>query len=50
MVGGCKLIKIPSKMNTADMATKILPANQVSIFSKVVLELQDSLLYFTEFD
>jgi transposase InsO family protein len=46
--GWCKLIKIPSKMNTADMATKILPANQVSIFSKVVLGLQDSLLYFTE--
>ena len=37
-------------MNTADMATKILPAAQVSIFSKIVLGLQDSLLYFTEFD
>jgi hypothetical protein len=48
--GWCKLIKIPTKMNTADMATKILPANQVSIFSKIVLGLQDSLLYFTEFD
>jgi hypothetical protein len=48
--GWCKLIKIPSKMNTADMATKILPAAQVSIFSKIVLGLQESLLYFTEFD
>ena len=49
--GWCKLIKIPSKMNTADMATKILPANQVSIFSKIVLGLQDSIiLSYTEFD
>jgi hypothetical protein len=48
--GWCKLIKIPTKMNTADMATKILPATQVSIFSKIVLGLQDSLLYFTDFD
>jgi hypothetical protein len=49
--GWCKLIKIPSKMNTADMATKILPANQVSIFSKIVLGLQDSMiLSYTEFD
>ena len=48
--GWCKLIKISSKMNTADMATKILPATQVSIFSKIVLGLQDSLLYFTEYD
>jgi hypothetical protein len=49
--GWCKLVKIPSKMNTADMATKILPATQVSIFSsKIGLGLQDSLLYFTDFD
>jgi hypothetical protein len=48
--GWCKLIKISTKTNTADMATKILPANQVSIFSKIVLGLQDSILYFTEFD
>jgi len=48
--GWCKLIKIPSKMNTADMATKILPATQVSIFSKIVLGLQESLLYFTDLD
>jgi hypothetical protein len=46
--GWCKLIKIPSKMNTADMATKILPASTVSIFSKIVLGLQDTLLYFTD--
>ena len=48
--GWCKLVKIPSKMNTADMATKILLATQISIFSKIVLGLQDSLLYFTDFD
>ena len=48
--GWCKLIKIQSKMNTADMATKILPASTVSIFSKIVLGLQDSLLYFSESD
>jgi hypothetical protein len=47
--GWCKLIKIPSKMNTADMATKILPASTVSVFSKIVLGLQDTLLYFTDF-
>jgi hypothetical protein len=41
--GWCKLIKIPTKMNTADMATKILPATTVSIFSKIVLGLQDTL-------
>jgi hypothetical protein len=48
--GWCKLIKVPTKMNTADMATKILPAAQVSIFSKIVLGLQDTLLYFTASD
>ena len=37
--GWCKLIKIASKMNTADMATKILPASTVSVFSRVVLGL-----------
>jgi hypothetical protein len=41
--GWCKLIKIPSKMNTADMATKILPTKTVTVFSKVVLGLQDYL-------
>jgi hypothetical protein len=41
--GWCKLIKIPSKMNTADMATKILPAATVSVFSKIVLGLQNTL-------
>ena len=39
--GWCKLIKIPTKMNTADMATKILPAKTISIFSKVVLGIHD---------
>jgi hypothetical protein len=48
--GWCKLIKVPTKTNTADMATKILPAAQVSIFSKIVLGLQDTLLYFTASD
>jgi hypothetical protein len=33
--GWCKLIKIQSKSNTADMAAKILPAKTVSVFSKV---------------
>jgi hypothetical protein len=37
-------------MNTANMATKILPASTVSVFSKIVLGLQDTLLYFTDFD
>jgi hypothetical protein len=40
--GWCKLVKIDTKLNTADMATKILPAKTVSIFSKVVLGLQDT--------
>ena len=58
--GWCKLIKIPSKMNTADMATKILPAATVSVFSKIVLGLplynsekqglQDSLHFTPDFD
>jgi hypothetical protein len=48
--GWCKLVKIPSKMNTADMATKILPAKTVSIFSKVVLGLQDYLQHYTDTD
>ena len=39
--GWCKLVKIPTKMNTADMATKILPSKTVSIFSKVVLGIED---------
>jgi hypothetical protein len=48
--GWCKLVKIPSKMNTADMATKILPAKTVTIFSKVVLGLQDYLQNFADTD
>jgi hypothetical protein len=48
--GWCKLVKIPTKMNTADMATKILPAKTVSIFSKIVLGLQDTLQCATESD
>ncbi len=39
--GWCKLIEIPSKMNTADMATKILPASTTSVFSRKVLGLHD---------
>jgi hypothetical protein len=41
--GWCKLVKIPTKMNTADMATKILPAKTVTVFSKIVLGLHDFL-------
>jgi hypothetical protein len=41
--GRCKLVKIPTTMNTADMATKILPAKAVSVFSKIVLGLQDTI-------
>jgi hypothetical protein len=37
-------------MNTADMATKIHPAATVSVFSKINLEQQDSLLYTTDSD
>ena len=48
--GWCKSVKIPSKMNTADMATKILPAKTVTIFSKVVLGLQDYLQNSTDTD
>jgi hypothetical protein len=48
--GWCKLVKIQSKMNTADMATKILPGSTVSIFSKIVLGIQDTLLYLSESD
>jgi hypothetical protein len=48
--GWCKLVKIQSKMNTADMATKILPASTVSVFSKIILGLKDTLLYFSESD
>ena len=44
--GWCKLVKIPTKMNTADMATKILPAKTVTIFSKIVLGLQDDSLHY----
>jgi hypothetical protein len=38
----CKLVQIPTKTNTADMSTKILPAKTVSVlvFSKVVLGLE----------
>jgi hypothetical protein len=48
--GWCKLIKIQSKMNTADMATKILPANAVSVFSKIVLGMHDDLPLDTDTD
>jgi hypothetical protein len=48
--GWCKLIKIQSTMNTADMATKILPAKAVSVFSKIVLGMHDFLHYITDTD
>jgi hypothetical protein len=43
--GWCKLVKIPTKHNAADMATKLLPAKAISIFSKMVLGLQDAVYY-----
>jgi hypothetical protein len=48
--GWCKLVKIPTKNNTADMATKILPAKTNSIFSKMVLGLQDVVYYSFSID
>jgi hypothetical protein len=48
--GWCKLIKIPTKKNTADMTTKILPATTVSVFSKVVFCLNDTLQEGTDPD
>jgi hypothetical protein len=48
--GWCKLIKIQSKSNTADMATKILPAKTVSVFSKIVLGLPDESQFNTDTD
>jgi hypothetical protein len=48
--GWCKLIKIQSTLNTADMATKILPAKTVSVFSKIVLGMHDFLHYITDTD
>jgi hypothetical protein len=48
--GWCKLIKIASKMNTADMATKILPASTTSVFSRVVLGLPAQLDKGTDSD
>jgi hypothetical protein len=41
--GWCKLVKIPSKQNTADMMTKILPASTVSVFSRILLGLPEIL-------
>ena len=46
--GWCKLIKIPTKMNTTDMATNIVPASSVSIFSNIVLGLPDTLRCATD--
>ena len=37
-------------MNTADMATKILPASTISVFSRVVLGLPDILQKGTDSD
>jgi hypothetical protein len=48
--GWCKLIKISTKTNTADMTTKILPASTVSVFSKIVLGLHDILKSDTDPD
>jgi hypothetical protein len=48
--GWCKLVKIPTQNNTADMATKSLPAKTNSIFSKMVLGLQDVVYYSFSID
>jgi hypothetical protein len=48
--GWCKLVKISSNFNTADMATKILPTKTVTMFSKVVLGLQDAVYYSFSID
>jgi hypothetical protein len=48
--GWCKLVKIPTTMNAADMATKILPAKTVSIFSRIFLGLQDFLQHTMDFE
>jgi hypothetical protein len=48
--GWCKLVKIPTQQNTADMATKVLPAKAITIFSKMVLGLQDAVYYSFSID
>jgi hypothetical protein len=48
--GWCKLVKIPTKKNAADMATKLLPAKAITIFSKMVLGLQDVVYYSFSID
>jgi transposase InsO family protein len=48
--GWCKLVKIPTQYNTADMATKILSAKATSIFSRMVLGLQDVVYYSFSID
>ncbi len=42
--------KTPTKMNTVDMATKLLPAKAITIFSKMVLGLQDAVYYSFSID
>ena len=48
--GWCKLVKIPTQFNTADMATKILPAKTTTMFSRMVLGLQDAIYYSYSID
>ena len=48
--GWCKLVKIPTKQNTAEMATKLLPAKAITIFIKMVLGLQDVVYYSFSID
>jgi hypothetical protein len=43
-------VKINTKDQVADMATKILPANAVSVFSKIVLGMHDDLPLDTDTD
>jgi hypothetical protein len=43
--GWCKLVKIGTKDQIADIATKILPIDTVKYFSKIVLGTVDQSLY-----
>jgi hypothetical protein len=48
--GWCKLVKIPTQHNIADMATKILPTKATTMFSRMVLGLQDAIYYSYSID
>ena len=48
--GWCKLVKINTKDQIADMATKILPSDTVKYFSRIVLGSTDQSLYAHDTD